>query len=407
MVEALESLPFFKQTQLIYKENGQYYFVNPCYFGLFRWDGIQWKEVSGLEITGYNCSPYLFFHEGKVATLTGLGYWQGRSDLFYFEEGKKPAFIPTQNQPEHYSGRMIFKSQKGLFSLLGDRYNVVKKPDEPFLHGFFLEFESLAWKTVQFEFTKKFQDLVGKPGLTEDLRLGPVFETKDYAGIELKFDGHSDFAWLIIDKSAFQLFLKEIPKNYLEPTLWIQLEGNMLRFLASESFKFKEINLEEFISSAEPVGRLQIREMPKGFEKYLPDWKNALLGLAMILLIVWVYWKSLKVHYVRNPDSSIKEEPLLPSNYSNWLMKLRPHSGNLITQKELEEILGVQVIKNQDLRKVRRSRAIKALNDHMMEVLGKPIIQRERDEQDKRVILYRVQEFSKTKTIEIPEIMMD
>jgi hypothetical protein len=73
----------------------------------------------------------------------------------------------------------------------------------------------------------------------------------------------------------------------------------------------------------------------------------------------------------------------------------------------LEEILGVQVIKNQDLRKVRRSRAIKALNDHMMEVLGKPIIQRERDEQDKRVILYRVQEFSKAKTIEIPEIMMD
>jgi DNA-binding MarR family transcriptional regulator len=43
----------------------------------------------------------------------------------------------------------------------------------------------------------------------------------------------------------------------------------------------------------------------------------------------------------------------------------------------------------------------------MMEVLGKPIIQRERDEQDKRVILYRVQEFSKAKTIEIPEIMMD
>jgi hypothetical protein len=120
MVEALESLPFFKQTQLIYKENGQYYFFNPCYFGLFRWDGIQWKEVSGLEITGYNCSPYLFFHDGKVATLTGLGYWQGRSDLFYFEELYPQLFkeLIQKRVKVEYKSWSMYRPDKNYLSMI-------------------------------------------------------------------------------------------------------------------------------------------------------------------------------------------------------------------------------------------------------------------------------------------------
>ena len=233
--------------------------------------------------------------------------------------------------------------------------------------------------------------------MANDLRIGPVFETKDYAGIELKFKDHRDFAWLIIDKNNLQLFLMKMPKNQLEPALWIQLEGNTLRFMTTESFKFKEIQLEEFITTAVPVGKLKILEPPMGLGKYLHDWKSTLMGLMMFLLVAWVFWKTFKVNYSEETVPFTEEDPLFTGNYELWLKRLAPHSGQVISQKQLEEILGVQGIKNQDLRKVRRSRAIKALNDHMLKYLDKPVIQRERDEQDKRVIHYQIASFSSGK----------
>jgi hypothetical protein len=397
MLESLKGLPFFQQIQLIYKENGQFYFLNPCYFGLFKWDGSHWQEVSGLNLTGYNCSPYFFFKGQRAAMLTGLGYWQGRSDLFYLDEGKKPTFIPTQNQPEDYSGRLIFKTQRGVFSLLGDPYNVTKNVKGPFLDGFFLELETNAWKKVQLQFNKEFKNQTGRPALTEEVHFGGAFESQDYAGIEFSHGPGTEVAWLMVNKNSLELFLKKMPKNYLEKALWIQQEGNLLRFMTSESFKFKEIQLDELTSSSVLVGRLEIRETPTGLGEYLPDWESASIFLAMILMIAWIFWKTLKVSHTKEPLPEPKEDQVLSGNYELWLKRLAPYSGQVISQKQLEEILGVQDIKNQDLRKVRRSRAIKELNDQMQKILDKPFIQRERDEQDKRVIHYQIAKIPKEK----------
>ncbi|MCU0400814.1 MAG: hypothetical protein MUE75_07345 [Algoriphagus sp.] len=72
------------------------------------------------------------------------------------------------------------------------------------------------------------------------------------------------------------------------------------------------------------------------------------------------------------------------------MKKLSTHSGKLISQAQLEVILGVDSVRNQDIRKVRRSRGIQYINAQAEQILGSTIITRVRDASDKRVILYQI-----------------
>jgi hypothetical protein len=72
------------------------------------------------------------------------------------------------------------------------------------------------------------------------------------------------------------------------------------------------------------------------------------------------------------------------------LHDLLQHEGKVITQQELDEILGIHQLKNHELRKVKRARLIKRINTLALHQLGKELILRVRNEEDRRMIAYRI-----------------
>jgi len=406
MIQAISELPYLNKTIMVLKEKGEYYCFIRCFLGVYRWDGVKWTLYSGGKVTGYNCSSYEFFQDGGVYQFSGRGYWQSNSDLFVFGENLPAQFVRTDNQPADYYGWLKFKTEEGIYSIFGiidyDKIQTLHLDPE----GYVLDLRSWTWKKTSFEFNDKMKDLVGNQLLDQEFKLGGTVETHDFALLEVFFVEGSTIAWLIFDKKTAQIYFVESSKFLFDNVRWLQTEGNLIRFLTEESAESRTIDLSEQVKSAVLVGKIELKEGSAFSEFLSQDWFLLSLGGIAVLVVLWLIWRWTEVKF--NTENAQASEPEIdfPSQFSHWLKGLSPHSGQLISQAQLEVILGVENVKNQDLRKVRRSRAIKAINEHMLERHGKPIIQRVRDEQDMRIIRYYIEDDALEKSIKPSESEM-
>ena len=135
------------------------------------------------------------------------------------------------------------------------------------------------------------------------------------------------------------------------------------------------------------------------------EWFPLLLEALAVVVGLCLFWQWIMKDYSSQVVVQSEQEPDFTGQFSHWLKGLSPYFGQLISQAQLEAILGVDNVKNQDLRKVRRSRAIKALNAYMTEHHGKPLILRIRDEQDMRIIRYQIESFSAFNVSKSSELM--
>ena len=357
-------------------------------------------------MTGYNCSSYEFFQKEAMYQFSGRGYWQSNSDLFVFEENRPVEFVRTINQPADYYGWLKFKTDQGVFSLFGiidyDKIQTLHLDPE----GYLLDFKDWTWKKTSFEFNDKMEELIGKDLLEQEFKLGGAVETQDYALLEIFFVNKPSLVWLIFDKNTSQIYGIKSSKFFFEKLRWMQSEGNLVRFLTEESFESRTVDLSEQVKSAVLVGRVGVKEGPVFLDFFNEEWFPLLLEALAVVVGLCLFWQWIMKDYSSQVVVQSEQEPDFTGQFSHWLKALVPYSGNLITQAQLEAILGVDGVKNQDLRKVRRSRAIKALNEYMTEHYGKPIILRIRDDQDMRIINYHIGELHQTKSTKIPETMI-
>jgi hypothetical protein len=115
------------------------------------------------------------------------------------------------------------------------------------------------------------------------------------------------------------------------------------------------------------------------------------MGSFLIPAVFFAFWKFYRPR--RSPLLDRKSTVWEESNFS-VLLRMRHYTQQMITQEEMDTILGIQEQKNPDIRKVSRSRAIKSINEAMESKIGRPIISRVRDKVDKRVILYRIEVYT-------------
>ena len=179
------------------------------------------------------------------------------------------------------------------------------------------------------------------------------------------------------------------------------IDGNF-KWNRSTKVFLNEFQIDELVQSALPLGKVSLKVNSDWKELADKYWKE-LLGLVLISLILLGIGK---VALPKQPKNIPDPPSELGKEDNQVLSVLKSYSGQVISQEEMDRIVGIDTIKNQDLRKVRRSRAIKALNDYMIEQHGEPIIQRVRDEQDMRIIRYLIEDTFSSKSTKTPEPMI-
>jgi hypothetical protein len=158
-----------------------------------------------------------------------------------------------------------------------------------------------------------------------------------------------------------------------------------------------EFDIKEIISKSIPVGRLSISDQKPEFAENKLNLEGIpllLVGLNVILLAAI----GGTIYYQKKQSTFVHEKERNPSHeIACWTKKLEEFQGLIISQETMDELLGIQGQKNPDIRKVSRSRAIKSINEHMMARIGKELILRVRDAEDKRVISYQIHHLNQVK----------
>ena len=400
MISALDLLPYSTTLHKIYKNQGSYYVMNDCELAIYTWKEGQWKLFSGKDVTGANCGTTLFFKEKELYGQAGFGYWQNHGDLFRFPASGEVEFIKTFNQPEDFLGNMNFTTAEGYYSFFGQQINLRKGLKDFLWKGFFLDFRDWTWREVEFDLNENFEKVLGRKSFDNSLNLNATFETDDYAFSELLNIETTQACLFIVKKETLEMFIIPFTPHQFEGVKkWIRHEGNRVQF--STFFKTipSEVQIDQLVQSALPLGKVILKKGPT-WSALLDSYWKALVGVISILVVLFGLGKVIlpKPHPI--PPASLA---ILNKEENNLVSILRPYSGQVISQEEMDKILGIDSIINQDLRKVRRSRAIKAINDHGLERHGKPMIQRVRDEQDMRIIRYLIEDEALAKSVKPSE----
>ena len=394
MIASLASVAHTSHHQVILKNQGEYFAFNTCELNHWKWEYGVWKKKTAHDISGYNCTPYFFIRDKQPFVLSGSGYWQNQTDLFKLNETTGEAeFIKNNDQPINFRGHLNFQVKEGIYTLFGYQYDarIDLYSFEP--QGYFYDFSSNSWKKLKVTWNKNPERALEDFKLNQLLDWMAHVETDNYALIELHENEAIQSFWLIVDKRDLSIYIKEIPFLQFLDSKWTQtLEGDRVLLLDRNSSKSSEINLQEVVESSVHLGSISFDQeslWDQFMDTYYPVFVIFPLGL-MILGGWWIGWKRKKTS-----STSLAEEESDPLEVNPeiilWHNKLKPLSGKLIDQDQMDALFELSEIKNSDLRKVKRSRAIKAINDFLKAHNCPPAIHRVRDTQDKRVIRYKIQ----------------
>lgn len=393
LVAALENVSSPSSHQVLLKEKTEYFAFNVCDLSLWKWNGDKWTQKIASEVSGYNCTPYFFIQGNQAYSISGSGYWQNQADLFKLNEiARTVEFIPTFDQPKNFRGHVYFQNQKGIYTLFGHQFDARLDVYESNPGGFFLDLSTHIWQKLTVEWSVPIESEFEFLDLNQVNDIFSQAETENYAILELHQREAKKSYWLIINKRDLSIYIKEIPFPQITDSKWIQVIGDRILHLARNSSKPSSISLDDVIKSSKLAGNV-VFYTPNVIEKYLDDVYFIIVLLPLGLLILggwWIGWKRNPINLT--PASEFESDSdASDSHVFHWLNKLSPFSGKLIDQDQMDSIFDLSDIKNADLRKVKRSRAIKAINDFLTEQLCPEAILRVRDIQDKRVIRYKIQ----------------
>ncbi len=398
MLAQMKNLPKSNAGHVIYQVEGKYFGYNSCSLEVFEWNGSHWEFFSGSEISGATCSSYLFFWNERLFSLGGIGYWQTHSDLFEFKKGEKVAFTSVYNQPNSFVGILNFKTEKGLYSIFGNVTDFRKKKHQTVWNGYFLDLESKVWNSVEFDLNENFKAQFGAETFQQNLAIGGVFETKDFAIIEIGTPILKT-GWLIIDKNTSELYVKEFNQSFLDGSVlkWGKINENTITVFPDFYLSPVEFDVDELVATAIPVGKLRIVDLKPEFEDSQFNFEEIDLLLFLLNLCVLVAIGG-TIYFQRKQVVPVLEQKENTSeNVIGWAKKLEEFQGLVVSQETIDELLGIQAQRNPDIRKTNRSRAIKSINEAMQSKLGETLITRVRDKEDKRVIHYQIGRFSSVK----------
>lgn len=399
LLMSLESIANPSQHQVLLKENGAYYAFNTCDLNYWKWEGTEWQKMTDQKLIGYNCTPYFFLKENTPHVISGSGYWQNQTDIFVLDaKQRKAIFKSTLGQPEHYRGNLIFKGTDGIYSLFGHRFDVRLDLYTLELGGYYLDLSSNRWEKLKFNLSASLEKEFEFLNFNQVNNFFSHIETDRYGVMELHSVDVKKTFWVIVDKTTLEVYVKETPFLQLADSKWTQVIGDTIFQLGNNSTKANLISVEKVLESASLIGKIDVLESTEEngiFDRYYP----VFVLIPLFLLVMgglWIDFRSKKTKPVISETDDLEPTPI-HSDLVTWLANLEPLSGKLLSQDQMDMFLGYSAIHNSDLRKVKRARAIKSINEHMHARIGQEVISRVRDAQDKRVISYQIHHLSKVK----------
>lgn len=395
MIDSLKSLSTSPYIQMIYHHAGKYFLMNSCSLVLYQWQGDDWTPYAGKPVKGATCASFLFFRDNEPYSYSGVGYWQSHGDIFRFTQTGEAELVKTYHPLSDFYGTLRFTTNSGLYSFFGHHFNLRKEGPEGFIwKGYFLDFSDMHWKEMNFELNENFEKVFGVKTFERKLYSISSFESDDFAFTELVNQDTYQAGLIIVDKRTLELRIQSLKNSYFHELIWIQKKGNSLRFFTATKPTISELEISELFQKALPLGNVSLKDDPFWVEILGFHWKEV-VGVILMIVALFGFWKLLKP---QTAPIAMDQSPDLGKEENQLLSVLRPYSGQIISQEMMDEFLGINSLKNQDLRKVRRSRAIKSVNDFLTKQDHPPAITRVRDAQDKRIIQYKIEVASNQKT---------
>ena len=359
---------------LIYELGSKRYVQVGCTFDLYEVDGDRLVNKYVYFNRGYSCASNSFVRENTHYMLGGHGFWQSHMDLLSFDElhGSWELQV-TKDQPDNYFSQFVYQNSKGIFSLFGTTTNQRYAIDSKNLQGYFLDWETKAWKEIEVVIEGlSLEELVAKGGLY-------FVQTQDYA-FWASTSGLKNIGWNLIEKETGKIFYYESKNVDMGLSPFLEIKGNVLHY-SMPSGEFKVLDLAQIRQKSTEVGYVRVKEA-------------AAFGIAspwayiLFFVVVAVGWLLVKKTL---PKKKMEEPEEQPAKRLEPIQLLLPYSGQLLTTETLDQLLGIDTQANFDSRRMKRARLINEINEHYLAQAGKELIVRAKKPEDKRYVFYKIQ----------------
>lgn len=364
---------------LFYERGEELFVLVSCTFDLYKVNGDSLEKQYRYFNRGYNCGANVFAKDGQHYILGGHGFWMSQMDLLLFDEVNGSwEWIKTKDQPLDYYSNYVYQTSKGVFALFGGYYNPRTAAEGLESQGYFLDWETKAWKKLEVQIEGvDLADFMAKGGAY-------FIETQDYILLATT-NGTPNLGWNILEKESGRLFYFQSRNVDMGLSIYMEVIGNRLYYQAP-SGEEKTLDLDAIKGKSKQVGEVRILSTPKASEGSGLFSLYALLGLGIGGMLLWWFLSQRKKGVPVVP----KEEVPSATNFAP-IDLLLPFSGQLLTTETLDQLLGIDQQANFDSKRMKRARLINEINEQYLEKAGKELIERDKKPEDRRYVYYKIQ----------------
>jgi hypothetical protein len=368
----------------VFPISGKYYAVFPCRLDIVEWSGTEWVNLYQGYAAGFNCLPYFFVRDGQIYSYGKYGFWEAHSEIMYFDfQTGYWENVSAKNVPLSYAGVGTFRAGDTLVSLFGQYLHQSSGTDRIENNGYHFNFKTGEWHPFDIQMPNQ---------TNQSLWMLQPYEGNDFGLMAYKH--LAELGFLIFDKGDFSLHFKRIDYTPLIKSSISFASRNDLWFF-DESTNAIHINFDTDLETEfRPIGKVIFNQQGQLDKSKLNNWLIGLLILAGFYLTYLFYKgrdkksRSKPIKTILEPNNGINSEP--EEEVSQLIQHLLQFANQSFEVDQLDQLLGIYSIQHLDYRRVKRNRLIKTINKEYRQFNGRVLIDREKSDKDKRVILYRI-----------------
>ena len=375
VLDSLDKIYARSPYQYIMYELGDKRYVQvPCTFDLYEIQGDKLVNKYLYFNRGYTCGSNAFVRDDTHYMLGGHGFWTNHLDLLAYDELHGSwELVVTKNQPLDYYSARVYQNSKGIFTLFGEETNPRKGLDMKNPQGYFLDWETKEWKEIEIQIEGlDLMDLIKRGGMY-------FIQTQDYA-FWAATNGLKNIGWNLIEKETGKIFFYDSKNIDMGIGAYLEIVGNVLTYPAP-SGQLKTLDLDEIRKKSKEVGSIRVKEASVVEGNY--TW-----GYLIFFVVVGFGWVVVKKVL---PKRKMEVDQTPVPKKREPLEVLLSYSGQFLTTEALDQLLGIDSQTNFDSRRMKRARLINDVNEQYLAQAGKELIVREKKEEDKRYVYYKIQ----------------
>ncbi|MBK9722843.1 MAG: hypothetical protein IPO78_14695 [Saprospiraceae bacterium] len=344
-----------QSMEILETDTGKYLVIDGR-LNLYRWNDVDWVNISKSKYHGYNHLSKKFIFNNSIYSFGGYGFWREHGDLIKYDWDRNEWETVTLLTDEDIGNSAAFK--------VGNYLYVVN----PISRNQHINLSNIHEGLYRINLLTREVDVLSIDSKLSLLKSGMRLETQNYY-----LPSRDPFQ--IIDKKNMKYKLSDIThvldlsKQNDRSLLWIH--GGSLSIQSVDSIAgFIHLDFDSIYRNA-PFPEYSILKSNKS---------SLFAGILIVgILICFIIYK-------KNGRSK-----KLPPKFTNPIIdKILVHTGKTLTQEELDVVLGIDQINPAETQRSKRSNAFKEINHEYSKLYGLDLITRIENPEDKRKYLYQI-----------------